>query len=91
MPTGVHELFINGVKDAIRSQLKAIRRGLDRAALFAQRIRPARSTEIYFPVDGSLPSKRSKHEPDASFWYTDARYPGVIIKVAYSQKKKRLS
>lgn len=27
MPTGVHELFIDGVEDAIRSQLKAIRNG----------------------------------------------------------------
>ncbi|CAG5188981.1 uncharacterized protein ALTATR162_LOCUS12076 [Alternaria atra] len=91
MPTGVHELFIDGVEDAIRSQLKAIRKGSDKAALFAQKVRPARSTEIYFPVDGASLTKKSKHEPDASFWHTDARYPGVIIEVAYSQKKKRLS
>ncbi|KAF2802115.1 uncharacterized protein BDZ99DRAFT_492279 [Mytilinidion resinicola] len=69
MPTGVHELFIDGVEDAIRSQLKAIRSGSDRAALFAQKVRPARSTEISFPHD-------------------DAQYPGVIIEVAYSQKKR---
>jgi hypothetical protein len=91
MPTGVHELFIDGVEDAIRSQLKAIRKGSDKAALFAQKVRPARSTEIYFPVDGASLTKKSKHEPDASFWHTDARYPGVIIEVAYSQKKRRLS
>ena len=34
--------------------------------------------------------KKSRYEPDASFWHKDARYPGVIIEVAYSQKKKRL-
>jgi len=33
----------------------------------------------------------SKHEPDASFWHDDAQYPGVIIEVACSQKRKRLS
>jgi hypothetical protein len=57
---------------------------------FAQKVRPARSTAIYFPVDGSAPSKKSKYEPDASFWHKDARYPGLIIEVAYSQKRKRL-
>ena len=90
MPTGVHELFIDGVEDAIRSQLKVIRSGSDRAALFAQKVRPARSTEISFPVDGAPSSTKSKYEPDASFWHDDAQYPGVIIEVAYSQKRKRL-
>jgi len=52
---------------------------------------PARSTAIYFPVDGSAPSTKSKHEPDASFWHDDAQYPDVIIEAAYSQKGRRLS
>jgi hypothetical protein len=91
MPTAVHELFIARVEDAIFSHLKSIREGSNDAAAFAQKVYPARSTEIYFPVDGAPPGTRSKHEPDASFWHTDARYPGVIIEVAYSQKKKRLS
>jgi len=90
MPTGVHELFIDGVEDAIRSQLKLIRNGSDRAALFAQKVRPARSTEVCFQVDDAPPGTTSKHEPDASFWHKDARFPGVIIEVAYSQKRKRL-
>ena len=90
MPTGVHEPFIDSIEDAIRSQLKLIRNGLDRAALFAQKVRPARSTEVYFQVDDAPPGTTSKHEPDASFWHKDVRYPRVIIKVAYSQKRKRL-
>ena len=90
MPTGIHELFIDSVEDTIRSQLKVIRNGSDKAALFAQKVRPARSTEIYFPVNNAPPSTKSKHKPDASFWHDDAQYPGVIIEVAYSQKRKRL-
>ncbi|KAF2788691.1 hypothetical protein K505DRAFT_366255 [Melanomma pulvis-pyrius CBS 109.77] len=90
MPTAVHELFIARVEDTIFSQLKSIREGLSDAAAFAQKVQPARSTEIYFPVDDAPPGTRSKHEPDASFWHTDARYPGVIIEVAYSQKRKKL-
>jgi len=41
MTTGVHELFIDRFEDAIRSQLKTIRSGSDKAALFAQKVRPA--------------------------------------------------
>ena len=91
MPTAVHELFVARVEDAIFSQLKSIRKGSDGAAAFARKIYPTRSTEIYLPVDDTTPDIKSKHEPDASFCHTDARYPGVIIEVAYSQKKKSLS
>jgi hypothetical protein len=90
MPTAVHELFIARIKDAIFSQLKLIREDPGDAALFARKVQPAQSTEIYFPA-GNVPSiKQSKYEPDASFWHDDAQYPGVIIEVAYSQKKKSL-
>jgi hypothetical protein len=90
IPTAVHELFIARIEDAIFSQLKSIRDGLGAAAAFAQKVYPARSTEIYFPVDNFPSSRKSKHEPDASFWHDDAQYPGVVIEVAYSQKRKRL-
>src|SRR5947209_5200278 len=83
-------MFIAGVEDAIYTQLKAIRDRPDGAALFAQKVRPARSIEIHFPVDDAPHSTNSKHEPDASFWHDDAQYPGVIIEVAYSQKRERL-
>jgi hypothetical protein len=91
MPTAVHELFVARVEDAIFSQLKSIRKGSDGAAAFARKVYPTRSTEIYLPVDDATTEIKSKHEPDASFCHTDARYPGVIIEVAYSQKKKSLS
>lgn len=90
MPTCVHELFIEGVEDAIRSRLKTIRSGTGDAARFADQVRPARSTEIYFPAENGSPNTKSKYEPDTSFWHDDAQYPGVIIEVAYSQQKKRL-
>lgn len=90
MPTAIHELFIARVEDAIFSQLKSIREGTDDAAAFAHKVAPARSTEIYFPVDNAASGTKSKYEPDTSFWHDDAKYPGVIIEVAYSQKRKRL-
>ena len=84
MPTGVHEFLIEGVEDDIRSQLKAIRNGSDRKARFAQKVQPTRSTEIRFATSSS------RYYLDISFGHEDALYPGVVIKVAYSQKKKRL-
>lgn len=71
------------------SQLKLIREGCDDAAAFAGRVHPARTTEIYFQDEECWSSRRSKHEPDASFLHDSAQCPGVIIEVAYSQKKKR--
>ena len=67
-----------------------IRSGLDRAALFAQKVWPTQSTEISFLVDGAPSSTRSKYELDTSFWHNDAQYPGVTIEIAYPQKRKRL-
>jgi hypothetical protein len=67
MPTGIHELFIDGVEDEIRSQMKAIRRGSGKEARFAQKVRPARSTVIEFPAEGISSDRKSRYEPDASF------------------------
>jgi len=47
-------------------------------------------TKISFLVDGAPSSIKLKYKPDASFWHDNAQYPGVIIEVAYSQKRKRL-
>ena len=90
MPTGIHEIFIASVEEAIHRQLRLIRDGSNGAALFAQKVHPTRSSEIYFPIGGALPNTKSKHEPDASFRHESARYPGVVIEVAYSQKRRSL-
>jgi hypothetical protein len=87
MPTGIHEHFINKVEDDIRSQLKTTQNGLGKKAEFAQNMHPAQSTHIRLSASTS---SKSKYEPDASFRHKDAQYPGVIIKVAYSQKKSCL-
>jgi hypothetical protein len=84
MPTGVHEFFIDKVEDDIRNQLKAIRDGPGRRAQFAENLRPARSTEIRFATS------KSRYHPDMSFGHKDARFPGVIVEVAFSQEYKHL-
>ncbi|KAL9618293.1 MAG: hypothetical protein Q9160_007004 [Pyrenula sp. 1 TL-2023] len=86
MPTPLHECFLDDVENEIRDQLMSIRRGSDSAAIFAQKIRSLRSSTVKF-----LPGSKSKHDPDSSFKHSDAKYPGVIIEVGYSQKRKSLS
>lgn len=88
MPTAVHGIFISAVEYDIKEQLEAIRAGSDRKARFAQKVRSTRSTDIHFAA--SVPSSKSKCVPDASFGHKEAEYPGVILEIASSQKKRQL-
>ena len=88
MASAVHELFLADVEDAIHSQLKALRGGSGAAAIFAQSVRPYRSTNVDLPGDDTLDQAKSMHQPDATFQHEKAEFPGVIIEVSYSQKRK---
>lgn len=69
--TGVLELFIDEI-EAIRSQLKAICRRLDRAACFAQNIRAARSAKTYVQGGNVLANTKLKYGIDTSLGHVDA-------------------
>lgn len=81
MPSGIHERFLRKVDAAIQRQLDAIASGSDDAAHFAQEIKVAGSETIYFPVEDPSSSKKSEYQPDASYWYRDAQYPGSSSKL----------
>ena len=82
MPTTIHEEFIASIVEEIQTQLKSIQ---DRSADFAKEIRSGGSASIRF-VD----KEYSKHDPDAQFRHSKARFPGIVIEVSYSQKRKDL-
>ena len=88
MPTGVHELFLARVEDAIRSQLNQFAAEIVRQRPSHGKVWPALSIKTCFSVENAPSNSKSKYEPDASFWH-NAQYPRVIIEVAYSQKKRR--
>lgn len=90
MPTKIHESLIRLFDESIIDQLKLIRNGSDKAALFAQRLRCYGSGDIYFPSDDAPQSRKSHRSPDTSFEHLDADYPGIIVEVSYSQKRKDL-
>jgi hypothetical protein len=70
------------VCDEIKLQLKSIQGS---SATFAKQIRSPGSATIKFGDKGY-----GKHDPDAQFWHPKGYYPGVVIEVSYSQKRKDL-
>lgn len=83
MPTDLHEHFAQSVTDEIARQLAAIE---GPARHFAQSVLKAASSRIK-PLD----PEAGLHDPDASFKHVDAQYPGVVLEVSFSQKRKDLS
>ncbi|PVH97609.1 hypothetical protein DM02DRAFT_567701 [Periconia macrospinosa] len=84
MPSTLHEHFSRRVERALIEQIDSIGKGDGEAASFARKVEAGGCERLFFP-DGSI------HEPDASYGHEDTDYPGVIIEVSYSQKRKALS
>jgi hypothetical protein len=82
MPITLHKEFITSIIKKIQVQLRSIQ---DRSAKFANEIRPGGSASIKF-----TDKEYGKHNPDAQFRHSKAQFPGVVIKVSYSQKRKDL-
>lgn len=82
MPTALHEIFIANIVGEIQNQLKSIQ---SPAASFAEKVSSYGSASLKFRDE-----EYGKHDPDAQFQYSEAPYPGVVIEVSYSQKRKNL-
>jgi hypothetical protein len=83
MPTLLHDQFIEDVVDEIKAQLRSIQGA---SAAFAKEIRSPGSATIKF-----RDQEYGKHDPDAQFRHPKAQYPGVVIEVSFSQKRKDLA
>ncbi|KAF7852606.1 hypothetical protein EAF04_010937 [Stromatinia cepivora] len=83
MPSGVHERFIWRTVNELAKQLESIASGEGRSAEFAQGLTSDNSTTLKFEGYG-------KHDPDGQFAHSLAQYPGVVIEVSFSQKRKDL-
>jgi hypothetical protein len=99
MPTTVHETFIEQVVADILDQLRTLGLSGKPCAIFARHIKSLGSSRIVFqssaesdPTSDPRSEKTYiRHEPDASFGHESARYPGVVIEVSYSQKRRSLT
>jgi len=81
MPSRLHEIIISDVAFKICSQLKAIAESSKGSAEFAKAIQHEGSATIELPTFG-------EHSPDAVFQHSRATYPGIIIEMSFSQKRK---
>ena len=82
MSSSIHEGMIQTVQTEIDQQLAFFSNGSSSAAFFAQQIKNIRSTKLHL-------ENKSYKCPDLQYKHKYAKYPGVIIEVAYSQGNGR--
>ena len=70
----------------LQYQLRNLEGGQNPSADFAQVVDLRGSLTITFPDPGY-----GRHDPDTQFWYLDEPYPGVVIEISYTQKRKDLA
>lgn len=91
MPTPLHDTFCAKLVDEISSQLKQFQEDRE-VATFAREVEHFATSRIFIPEDSEDGERRYiRREPDASFGHRRAHYPGVIIEVCYSQKRRQIS
>ena len=89
MPTAIHDTFCAKVTKEISNQLEQFQNWAASVSEFARQIEHFSTSRIILPVDtedGEV--MYSRREPDASFGHPKARYPGVVIEICYSQKRR---
>lgn len=92
MPSPLHDMFCAKLVDEISNQLRNFQQGHGPAATFAKKIVHFATSRILIPDDADDGERNYiRREPDASFGHSGAHYPGVIIEVCYSQKRREVS
>lgn len=91
MPSPLHETLCAELVWEMSSQLRVLQRGDGPSAGFAKEIKHFASSRIDLPQDAIKGEVVfSRREPDASFGHCQARYPGVVIEICYSQKSRQI-
>jgi len=86
MPTTIlHESIVRGVAKRLETQITKISEGIGVSVEFAKGIDQDLSATIKFDD-----TEYGSHNPDGQFRHSRAHYPGVVLKVAFSQKSKAL-
>jgi hypothetical protein len=89
MPSPAHAVLAGEVAYRILHQVRASAQGIPQPlATFVARVHNLGQCGILLPCGGSR--RRVSRHPDISFGDVKARYPRVVIEVAYSQKRKQL-
>ncbi|KAF7880234.1 hypothetical protein EAF00_012046 [Botryotinia globosa] len=85
MPLCVHESFISKIVSNISRQINVFASANDQSPTtkFAQEIESFNSTSLHLQDYGT-------HDPDSQFAHSQAQWPGIIIEVSFTQKRKDL-
>ena len=89
MPTTLHNTFISGLVTEIEKTLERLADTEIEARPFIKGIKLL-SGALNFLIGDDDQQQNIRHEPDIRFQHKDAAWPGVVIEVAYSQKRKSL-
>jgi hypothetical protein len=90
MASQLHETFLFGVIEEIYNRLRTIADGNTQSSAFAQKIKLMGSGRLYLCNRNDSHQRTVRRHPDLSFKHRDAFWPGVVVEVSYSQKKKAL-
>lgn len=89
----MHEAFNARVVQEIEAQLRTVSYSAGPSAEFARQVEHDGSERLTFsiPMVEEEGVETFQHEPDAVFEHIDAQYPGVVIEVSFTQKRKDLA
>lgn len=90
MPNQLHEVFIARVVVEIQKRLSMFADAESRSRAFAQSVNYNGSGRLDLEGEDNDGRRTIRRDPDATFKHCDALWPGVVIEVSYSQKKKAL-
>ena len=90
MPTALHDTFIREVVEGIKGQLRSLVSHEPQSRPYIEKIREIAGRLELPNTTNNGHQVLIKHEPDAMFTHEDAGWPGVVIEVSYSQKRKDL-
>jgi hypothetical protein len=89
MPTLTHDTFALNLVMEIKKRLHSLADTEPDTRAFIEKIKPE-SGKLELPIFDKAQQRDIGHEPDIMFRHKDALWPGVVIEVANSQKKKSL-
>jgi hypothetical protein len=89
MPTVLHNTFISKLNREIEKELHSVADVEPDARDFLKNIESVSGVRE-LPIFDEDRQRNIRHEPDIMFMHKDAAWPGVVIEVSHSQKKKYL-
>ncbi len=90
MPSKEHDIFADRISHYIKTRLAVWANQGGRFGDWAGQIRSTSTTNIPLQLE-EFDDQRSTRSPDIAFTHIEAKHPGLIIEVSYSQEQKDIA